>query len=154
MFSRLTREVARLSRQMSTPRFEPHITLLGRIMLPEGKVLERSKQLAGLLRPSRIELADIDHLDEFFRCVFVNVRQGKAILKARQAAYRVFARQWAPYMPHVSLVYGNLPADRRKEIAKGLSLLPGQAFYVRKMALYRVHGPVRQWKCVETFDLK
>jgi hypothetical protein len=57
-------------------------------------------------------------------------------------------------MPHVSLVYGNLPADRRKEIARGLSLPPGQAFDVRQMALYRVNGPVHQWKCIETFDLK
>lgn len=154
MFSRLAREISRLSQKLSTPPFEPHITLLGRIMLPEGKVLERSKHLAGRLRPFRIELADIDHLDEFFRCVFVNVRQGKAIMKARQAASRVFARRWAPYMPHVSLIYGKLPADRRKEIAKGLSLLAGQVFYVHKLALYRVNGPVRQWKCIETFDLK
>jgi len=57
-------------------------------------------------------------------------------------------------MPHVSLVYGKLPGDRRKEIARGLSLPPGQAFEVRKMALYRVNGPVPEWKCIEMFDLK
>ncbi len=154
LFSRLAREIVRLSQQLSTPRFEPHITLLGRIILPEEKVLGRSRRLAGCLRPFRIELADIDHLDEFFRCLFVTVRPVESILRAHRAACRVFALQRAPYMPHVSLVYGKLPADRRKEIARGLSLPPGQAFDVRKMALYRVNGPVHQWKCIETFDLK
>lgn len=154
MFSHLAREISRLSLQLSTPLFGPHITLLGRIILPEGKALERARQLARCLRPLRIELADIDHRDEFFRCVFVAVRPGKAILKARQAACRFFSSQWAPYGPHVSLVYGKLPADRRKEIAKGLSPLPGQGYEVRKMALYRVSGPVRLWKRIEQFDLK
>lgn len=154
LFSRLAREIVRLSQQLSTPRFEPHITLLGRIILPEGKVLGKSAGLAGCLRPFRIELADIDHLDEFFRCLFVNVCPGKAILQARQAACRAFGRQCAPYVPHVSLVYGRLPLYRRKEIAGSLRPFSGPAFEVRKMALYRVNGPVRQWKCIETFELK
>ncbi len=154
MSSHLAREIVRLSQQLSTPRFEPHITLLSRITLPEGKVLGKSAGLAGCLRPFRIELADIDGLDEFFRCLFVTVRPVESILRAHRAACRVFALQRAPYMPHVSLVYGKLPADRRAEIATGLSLLPGRACYLRKMALYRVNGPVRQWKCIETFDLK
>jgi 2'-5' RNA ligase len=154
MYSHLAYEISHLSRQLSTPHFEPHITLLSRITLPEVKVLGRSRRLAGSLRPFRVELADIDHLDEFFRCLFVKVRPGKAILEARQAACRVFARRWAPYLPHVSLVYGKLPGGRRAEIGRGLPLLPGHAFHLRKMALYRVNGPVRQWKCIETFDLK
>lgn len=154
MFSHLAREISRLSQQLSTPRFQPHITLLSRISLLEGKVLRRSRRLACCLRPFRIELADIDHLDEFFRCIIVTVRPGKAILKARLAACRAFDRQSAPYSPHVSLVYGRLPVDRMKEIAGSLRPFPGQAFEVRKMSLYRVNGPVRQWKCIETFDLK
>ena len=154
MFSRLAREISRLSRQLSTPRFEPHVTLLSRIMLPEKKALGRSAKLSHCLRPFRTELADIDGLDEFFRCLFVTVRAAEPILSAHQAACRVFARQWVPYTPHLSLVYGKLPADRRKKIARGLSLLAGQVLDVRKMGLYRVSGPVRQWKCIETFDLK
>lgn len=154
VFNRLAREISRLSLQFSTPRFEPHITLLGRIILPEEKALGKSERLARCLRPFPVELADIDDLDEYFRCLFVTVRPDKAILKARQAGCRFFARQRAPYMPHVSLVYGKLPPDRRKEIARGLSLPHGQAIEVRKMALYRVNGPVHEWKCIETFDLK
>ena len=154
MYSHLARKISRLSQQLSTPRFEPHITLLGRIIMPEGKVVERSRRLACCLRPFRIELADIDHLDEFFRCVFVTVRPGRAILQARQGACRVLAHRWEPYMPHASLVYGKLPADRRKEIARGPSLLPRHATVVHKLALYLVNGPVHQWKCIETFDLK
>ena len=154
MFSLLKREISRLSRQLSTPPFEPHITLMSRIFLPEGRVLRRSTRLAGCLRQFKVELADVDCLDEFFRCVFVTVHPCKAILKARLAACRAFGRQCSPYVPHASIVYGWLPADRRKEVAGGLRQFPGRAFEVRKMSLYRVNGPVRKWKCIETFDLK
>lgn len=154
MFIRLAREVSRLSRQLSTPRFEPHITLLSRISQPEGTALRRSTRLADSLRPFRVVLADVDHLDEFFRCVFATVRPGKAILNARLAACRAFARQHEPYVPHVSFVYGGLPAGSRKEIAGSLGQFPGQGFEVHRLALYRVNGPVRQWKCIETFDIK
>jgi 2'-5' RNA ligase len=154
MFSRLAREISRLSQQLTTPRFQPHITLLSRITLTEEKVLGRSMRLAGCLRPFRIELADVNQLDEFFRCLFVTLRSDKAILEARQVACRVFAGRRVPYLPHLSLVYGKLPADRRKEIAGSLRQFPGQACYLRKMALYRVNGPVRQWKCIKTFELK
>lgn len=154
MLSRLAREVSRLSRQLSTPRFEPHITLLSRIIQPEGTVLRWSARLAAGLRPFRVELADVGHLDEFFRCVFATVRPGRAILNARLAACRAFGCQCASYIPHVSLVYGRLSAGRRKEIAGSLSQFPGQAFEVRRIGLYRVNGPVRQWKRVETFELK
>jgi 2'-5' RNA ligase len=154
VFSRLAREISRLSRELSTLRFEPHVTLLSRILLSEEKALAKSALLAGMPKPHRIELGEIGHLDEYFRCVFATVRPGKAILKARLAACRAFDRQSAPYFPHASLVYGMLPVDRREEIAGSLRPFPGQAFEVRKMSLYLVNGPVRQWKCIETFDLK
>jgi len=154
MLNHLARKISRLSRQLSTPCFEPHITLLSRIILPEVKALEKSEKLVRHLRPFRIELADIAHLDDFFRCIFVTVRPNVAVFRARRAACKVFVRQRALYLPHVSLVYGRFLADRRKEIARGLSPLPAQAFYVRKIALYRVKGPARLWKSIEQFDLK
>ena len=154
VFSRLAGEIYRLGREHSTPPFEPHITLLSPIPLPEEKALAKSATLARILRPFQIELGEIGYLDEYFRCLFVTVAASPSISRARLFACRVFARQNAPYMPHVSLVYGNLLVEIKKRVAAGLSSLTGQVFQVRRLTLYGVSGPVRQWKCIETFDLK
>jgi 2'-5' RNA ligase len=153
-FSILASAISRLSREHLTPRFGPHITLLGRIGLPEAKALAKSASLASILEPFRFELGDIGFLDEYFRCLFVTVAAGHAISRAYRAACRIFARQDAPYLPHVSLVYGKLPVETKQRVATGLSSLTGRAVRVQQLMLWRVDGPVRQWKPVKTFDLR
>jgi 2'-5' RNA ligase len=154
IFNRFAREISRLSRELSTPRFDPHVTLLGRILLSEEKALARSARLAGMLKPTRVELSKIAHLDEYFRCLFVTVVGPDSIIKARQTACRVLGRQNTVYMPHVSLVYGKLSAAARERIAARMSSMSGQAFNVRSLALYRVSGAPREWKCIRRFALK
>jgi 2'-5' RNA ligase len=154
VFNRLAREILRLSRELSTPRFDPHVTLLGRILLSEEKALARSAHLAGMLKPTRVELSKIGNLDEYFRCLFVTVVPLDSIIKARQTACRVFGHQNTVYTPHVSLVYGKLLAEARERTAAGLSSLSGQKFNVRSLALYRVSGAPREWKCIRRFALK
>lgn len=154
VFNRLSREISRLSRELSTPRFEPHLTLLGRIRLPEEKALAKSASLAGMLKPMRISLGGIEHLDDYFRCIFVGVITGESIIKARRAACRVFGRPTSAYMPHLSLVYGSLPADVRKRLTADLNSLEGQNLNLRSLTLYRVAGAPREWKCIRRFNLK
>jgi hypothetical protein len=128
--------------------------LLGRILLPEEKALVRSALLAGILKLGRIELGEIGNVAEYFRCLFVTVVPPDSIIKARQTACRVFGHQNTVYMPHVSLVYGKLSAEAKERIAVGLSSLSGQAFNVHSLALYRVSGAPREWKCIRGFGLK
>lgn len=153
-FSILASTISRLSREHSTPQFGPHITLLGRIVLPEAKALAKSASLASILEPFRFELGEIGFLDENFRCLFVTVVAGHAISRTYRAACRTFTRQNAPYMPHMSLVYGKLPPETKQKMATDLSWLSGRAFPVHQLMLWRVDGPVRQWKPVKTFDLR
>lgn len=152
-FSVLASTISRFAREYSTPRFEPHITLLGGIVLQEEKALAKSASLARILEPFRLELCNIGFLDEDFRCLFVTVVAGYGISGAYRAACRIFARQNTPYIPHVSLVYGRLPLEVKQRIATGLSSLSGRAFRVRQLSLNRVNGPVHQWKAIQTFDL-
>ena len=155
MFSLLAGEISRLSQAYSTPRFDPHVTLLSGITAPEEDAVARSASLAGRLKPFRIELGEIDYLDEYFRCLFVSVIPTGPILKARRAACEAFeVRDNPPYAPHLSLVYGKLGIETKKGIAARLGSLPGQEFEVRGLVLYRVRGALREWKCLEKFDLR
>lgn len=154
MFSLLAGEISRLSQEHSTPPFDPHVTLLGGITLPEEKALAGSVSLAGLLKPFRMELGTIGYLDEYFRCLFVRVLSDDAITKAHQAACKAFGLPDTPYMPHVSLAYGKLRLNAKKRIAEGLGSLSGRMVDTRRLMLYRVSGPLHEWKRVERFDLR
>ncbi|HUX10107.1 MAG TPA: 2'-5' RNA ligase family protein [Terriglobia bacterium] len=155
MFSLLAGEISRLSQAYSTPRFDPHVTLLSGITAPEEDAVARSASLAGRLKPFRIELGEIDYLDEYFRCLFVSVIPTDPILKAHLSAREAFGLQdETAYLPHLSLIYGKLGIETKKGIAARLGSLPGQEFEVRGLVLYRVRGALREWKCLEKFNLR
>jgi 2'-5' RNA ligase len=155
MFNLLAGEIARLSREYVTPQFDPHVTLLGGITLPEEDTLARSAALAGSMKPFQVELGEIGYLDEYFRSLFIRVVLSDAIIKARQSACEVFGHgDKPPYMPHVSLVYGKLELETKKRIVTGLGWLSDEAFDVRSIGVYRVNGPLADWKYVERFELR
>jgi len=154
-FGLLSRYIARFSRKLSTPQFDPHITLLGGITLPEEETLARSAALAANLTSFQIELDGISCLDEYFRCVFVGVIPDVSILKAHQVARGIFDMDdEQPYMPHISLVYGKLPQETKERIVAELASMTVGRFEVRRLAVWRVSGPAHEWTCIKEFDLK
>lgn len=154
MFSLLAGTISQLSRQCSTPTFDPHITLLAGITMEEQAALAKAASLASSLKPLRLELDDVGYLDEYFRCLFIRVVPTAPIMEANRAAREAFGlRKDFGYMPHLSLVYGNLALDEKKAIADALGPQSGQIINVQKLRLYRVSGPVHQWKCVGEFGL-
>lgn len=154
LFSRLAAQIARLSRKLATPLFEPHITLLGGITLPEEEVIARSVSLAGALKPFQIELGKIGYLDEYFRCLFIRAVPADSILNAHQAAQEIFRQQGGPpYEPHISLIYGKLGIETKKEIAAGFASLAGQTFEVESLAVYRVRGAPSEWSLIQRLKI-
>jgi len=154
VFSFLAREISRLSRLYSTPRFDPHITLLGGILLPEEETQAKASLLADRIKPFKIELGEIGYLDEYFRCLFVEVVPNNPLLKAYEAACTVFGRQnEPPFMPHISLMYGKFPVRTRKDLAAQVGWISGLASDIRRLLVYRVSGPTEEWKPVKEFGL-
>lgn len=155
IFTLLARKISRLSQKLSTPLFEPHVTLLGGITAPEEEIVGKLASLASWLRPFRIELEEIGYCDEYFRCLFFSVVRTDPVIKAHRAARETFnLRHKEVYMPHLSLFYGRLRVDTKMGIAAACSLLSGQSFRVLSLKLYRVSGSPHEWNRIATFDLR
>ena len=154
VYRRLHGVILKLSREYSTPAFKPHVTLLGRIVAPRREVLVKSAQLARSLRPLLIRLGALEGLDEYYRCLFVRAAKTGALKKASRAALRVFSRDERPaYMPHLSLVYGNLSPRVKEQIIRELGGQSELEFEVRSLHLYLTTGKPRAWRQVKVFDL-
>ncbi len=66
------------------------------------------------------------------------------------------ARTRPPFRPHVSLVYGELPAARRRELAADprVLALAHDAWWADRLELWTVEGQTERWRCVEGVALE
>ena len=155
VYDGLARTLHKLSARYSAPEFAPHVTLLGSIVAPRREAIRKSAALATLIRPFMIRLGDIDYRDEYFRCLFVRATITQPLRKAHQIAQEVFGfRREAPFMPHLSLLYGNFSRSLKDEAIAELGPRVDLEFKVRSLHLYSTRGEPRGWRCVEKFGLR
>lgn len=153
-YRRLRGIILKLGGQYSTPIFKPHVTLLGRIVAPRREVLEKSARLARGMRPLVIRLGSLDGLDEHYRCLFVRAAKTRPLRDAYRAACQIFSVKKRPaYMPHLSLIYGDLPPRLKEQIIRRLGGRLALEFEVRSLRLYSTTGKPRAWRQIEAFDL-
>jgi 2'-5' RNA ligase len=151
---RLAQTIRQLSREYSTPVFAPHITLASGIVAPAQEVAAKSAQLAKSLRPLRLRLTRLDFRDEYFRCLFVKVARTSPLVRAHQKAKEVFGlRGQRAFLPHVSLVYGDLSIGVKRNIALSLGRRFNLEFEVRRMDVVAIQGPPSRWRRVKSLQL-
>jgi 2'-5' RNA ligase len=152
---RLRGVILELSREYSTPAFEPHVTLLGRIVGSRREVLAKSGELARRMRPLVVKLGVLDGLDEYYRCLFVRAAKTWPLMEAHRAARQIFNLKERPaYMPHLSLMYGNFRARLKEEMIRKLGGRLDLSFEVRSFHLYSTAGQPRAWRQVKDFRLR
>lgn len=151
---RLARTIRRLSREHSTPVFAPHITLASGIIAPAREVAAKTALLAKSLRQLRLRLTHLDSRQEYFRCLFVKVAPTPQLARAYKRARKIFGqRGWRAFLPHVSLVYGNLSRAAKRKITSSLGRRFALEFEVRRLRIVAIQGPPGKWRRVKSFWL-
>ena len=150
----LAQTILRLSKEHSTPRFEPHVTLLGELLLSEEETLSQTLRLSSLIRPQGIRLGPVDYLDEYFRCLFVRVEETEAIMNANASARTLFNCHQDPrYIPHLSLLYGRLAPDVKQRIIASIGRRFDLSFEVRSIHVIYGSGEPKNWYRIREFPL-
>ncbi len=104
--------IARLSSLYDLPPFEPHVTVLGGVPVPEA---DEMRELAGSLVPFPIRLTrEVEYRAETFRCLFLQAYKTEALMEAYLKAGALFGQPAGSYFPHLSLAYGDLPVWRSR----------------------------------------
>ncbi len=147
--------ISRLSKEYSTPNFEPHITLLGEEIGEEKEIIDKTSRLAALIKPYEAKLTNIDYLDEYFRCLFVRIKETSGVMGANLKAREIFNRKTDPvYMPHLSLMYGHFSPETKEKIIKEIGREFNKSFEVGSIHLFCTEGEVKAWHRVKEFMLK
>jgi 2'-5' RNA ligase len=151
---RLAGTILELNRQYTTPAFEPHVTLAEGMTGPVREVAAKMGDLARQIPPFTVHLTTVDGLEEYFRCLFVRVAKTHPIMNANKAAREVFRLERQPaFMPHLSLLYGNLPANVKQRIVASLGRQLELEFKARSLHLYLIKGAPQAWRAVASSGL-
>jgi 2'-5' RNA ligase len=150
---RLLALITGLSESYGTPLFEPHITLLGGLVSPEGELVPGTEELASSAEPFAVELDGIGHMEEYYRCLFAKVRETEELMGLNRMAREVFGRAGdPPFMPHVSLLYSNMRASRKKRLIHRVEHeLGGLRFRTERLYLYLTEGEPPDWREAASF---
>jgi 2'-5' RNA ligase len=154
-YKKLSGMIKRLSREYSAPEFEPHVTLIGTLTGSKEDILRKTSQLAAAIRPFRITLNGFGCMDYYFRCLFLKAAKTPELMGANRKARAIFGRSNdSGYMPHLSLVYGNLPNEKKEEVIERTGKNFAVTFTARSMHLFSLEGEPREWYRVREFPLK
>jgi Cyclic phosphodiesterase-like protein len=154
--------VGTMAMELGTFHFLPHITLVAALMEPVEDILQKTRQLATMVAPYEFHLQDVAQKDAYFQCVYATMKLTDQVLNANTAARTVFEEKQndPPYMPHLSLIYGDFTAHEKNErlIPKlRQQLLDGapetETIPVDAIEIWSTQGDVKEWYLVERVPL-
>jgi len=152
LYDRLTRVIFELSRKHGAPVFEPHVTLLANIPGAEDTTVALCQRLAAMVEPFSIQLTKLDHLNEYYRCLFARVLETRSVVETHSKARNVFGlQQELLYMPHLSLLYGHFDEATKQEIIEGLRGSWDLEFPVDRFDLIDGRGGPANWRKLGEF---
>jgi hypothetical protein len=157
------------------PTFDPHVTLAGGFVGTEAQAKEKSAaivaSLASAFGPLRCDAMEVSAGTRFHQCVYLRMVPTEQLANAHALAARAFGLEpgnggGAPYMPHLSLVYGDLTDAQREDARRdGETALLGNdaanvadaSFVAAEVTLWRTDIEdltCESWSRVDRYPLK
>ncbi|TYZ57158.1 hypothetical protein PybrP1_004153 [[Pythium] brassicae (nom. inval.)] len=140
------------AQRLQTPSFLPHMTLLGGISgVNEADAVEKTKQLAEAMHVLAPEIRKVASKDLYFQCVFLLLQLSDELADA----YRAAKQDNVEFMPHISLVYGELNEATKEEVVAALNPHFDSSAPVKldRLQLWNTTGAVGAWTLVAEFGL-
>lgn len=115
--------ITQLAGRHATPHFHPHLTLAGDIPQAPDVLSSALKTIAAAGRACVAPITKIGMTGEFFRSFYAAFPILHELQAMRSAAEKTLARDFGPFMPHISLLYG--PVDEKAKQASADTLCKG-----------------------------
>lgn len=154
---KLQQRIKELSKKYDTPIFSPHVTLLGGLTASKTELVPLTDTLASSVKPFDLKLTKAGYLNTYYQSLFIYVEQNEGLTYLHNNACRLFdcpEEYENKYMPHLSLLYGDLSQQQKEKILNNI----GREFYIRftakKVVLMDTDGKPEQWKKIHTAMFK
>lgn len=134
--------------------FQPHVTLTGKLTCGEEEARDAVASLAERHDTVELTLVRPHCSTTYFQCVFLLVEPTEDLLELNRDAAEACGREPYFYVPHLSLLYGDIPVQTRQELVDGFDtgMLP-LSFTAQTLRLMDTTGNVDNWEFIEDYSL-
>lgn len=151
-----------LRSEFGGPTFDPHITVVGELRLRRNDAIARLHSAAATIKPYTARISSVGHGALFYQCVYLLIDPSPEVTETSYHCCGHFGYKSAtPYMPHLSLIYGDLEDGEkvraRKRAEEIDSDIYGLTFEISSLALCKTDTrdkTTESWEMVELCDLK
>lgn len=149
--ARLAAQIEGLADRFRTERFSPHVTLLSGLSGEQTDLAERTRAAAGRLAPLTVRLDAVEGRRQHFRCLFLRAEPAPLAAAHARVAEAFGCVPDPAFLPHLSLLYGSLPEETKRDLARGAGPGLGECFEARTLHLWSTAGPVASWRELAAF---
>lgn len=154
-FNRFVNLIKKLAEKYDAPIFDPHITILGQASDNESTAIKLTEELVTGISPFNITLNKIGYQDYYFRALYVLVEKTEPLLKLHEKAKQLFEKQdIPPYMPHLSLLYGDFPVAIKEKIMQEIGREQPSTFEVKSLYVFKTEGEANSWYSVKEIPFR
>lgn len=121
---RLTATIEMLAAEYDAPRFQPHVTMVGKFDSDEGVAVRTLQSLAIGVSSFDVRFSAVGSERTYFRSLYLRAEPSGQLRELHQAGRQAWALDLPPYMPHLSLLYSDLTEDQKRPIINAIDLVP------------------------------
>ncbi len=147
--------ISDLALEYGGPVFPPHVTILGGIpSMTEEEIKQKTKLLTETLHSYDVHFDELGSLDQFFRCIFIKMKNTPDVLHVFEEACKIFGYvDYETHMSHLSIFYGNLTESVRLEAMKRIHLHMNRSFRVSALHIFETDSDIAKWRKIAEFPL-
>ncbi|XP_047308227.1 cyclic phosphodiesterase-like [Impatiens glandulifera] len=159
---RLSKLMAELRSYFGGPEFDPHVTVVGLIRLTEADALEKFATVCEGLKAYNATVEKVDTGTFFYQCVYLLMQQDSQVMEAAAYCWNQFGyTSSTTYMPHLSILYGDLSDEDKKKAQEEANILDDNladmSFLISRFALYEIEpndDTLASWKKIIETNLQ
>lgn len=107
-----------LRSEFGGPEVEPHVTVVGLTMLTEEDAVKRFRSAVDGMKAYAAKVERVATGTSYYQCVYLLLEPSPEVVEASVHCSSHFGyKSSTPYMPHMSLIYGDL-SDKEKKAAQ------------------------------------
>lgn len=150
--SELSKKIEILSKKFIGPVFEPHITVVSDIDRDLEEIKSALKTLSVNFHPLDLSLGEVSYSTTFFQNVLVRVNANNELMELNLNLKKQLNLENKPYMPHISLLYGDQSMKVREEACSLLEFAETN-FKVTEIVIVPETPNPSEWKTVDIIKL-
>ncbi|XP_044461225.1 cyclic phosphodiesterase-like [Mangifera indica] len=150
-----------LRSEFGGPQFEPHMTLVGLVSLTKDDALAKFKEACDGVKAYTCGVDRVATGTFFYQCVYLLIHPTTEVVEASAKSSSIFGfKSSTPYMPHISLLYGDLTDEEKKKAQEKAYALDesigGLTFPITRLQLWKTptsDNTLKSWEKIVEFNL-